>query len=85
MFDDLADIVRFHRKKSGLTQADLAKLAGIGKAAVYDLEHRTKSTRIDTIQKVLRVLNITVKLDSPIMHSYQELKDEASKGIRSKD
>lgn len=85
MLNDLGDIIRFHRKKSGLTQAQLAQLAGIGKAAIYDLEHRTKSTRIDTLQKVLNVLNITIKLNSPIMTAYEELKHEARESIRSQD
>jgi len=83
MFDEVSDIIRFHRKKSGLTQAELARLAGIGKAAVYDLEHGTKSTRIDTLQKVLTVLNITIKLDSPIMQTYEDQKHETRESVRS--
>ena len=83
MFDAIGDIIRFHRRKSGLTQAELARLAGIGKAAVYDLEHGTKSTRIDTLQKVLTVLNITIKLDSPIMQTYEDQKHETRESVRS--
>jgi HTH-type transcriptional regulator / antitoxin HipB len=69
---NLGDIVRFHRKKSGLTQSELAKLASIGKAAVYDLEHGTKSTRLDTLYKVLHVLNIKLNVESPLMQTYWE-------------
>jgi y4mF family transcriptional regulator len=83
MFDAIGDIIRFHRRKSGLTQAELARLAGIGKAAIYDLEHGTKSTRIDTLQKVLTVLNITIKLDSPIMQTYEDQKHETRESVRS--
>jgi y4mF family transcriptional regulator len=83
MFDAIGDIIRFHRRKSGLTQAELARLAGIGKAAIYDLEHGTKSTRIDTLQKVLNVLNITIKLDSPIMQTYEDQKHETRESVRS--
>jgi HTH-type transcriptional regulator / antitoxin HipB len=83
MLDEIGAIIRFHRKKSGLTQVELARLAGIGKAAVYDMEHATKSTRIDTLQKVLKVLNIEVKLESPIMNAYEDQKHEASASIRS--
>jgi HTH-type transcriptional regulator/antitoxin HipB len=81
MFEDIGAIIRFHRKKSGLSQVELAHLAGIGKAAVFDLEHGTKSTRLDTLQKVLKVLNITIVCHSPLMKSYEETKDE--KGSRS--
>ena len=84
MLEELGGIIRFHRKKSGLTQAELAKLAGIGKAAVYDMEHTTKSTRIDTLLKVLKVLNIEIRLDSPIMKSYEEQKHEESESVGSK-
>jgi HTH-type transcriptional regulator/antitoxin HipB len=83
MLGQIGSVVKFHRKKSGLTQHELAKLAGIGKAAVYDLEHQSKSTRIDTLLKVLRVLNIEVKLLSPIMQVYEEQSLETSKNFRS--
>lgn len=83
LLEQIGDVIRFHRKKSGLTQLELANLAGIGKAAVYDMEHKTKSTRIDTLMKVLRVLNIDVKLNSPIMKTYEENRDEKSKSLRS--
>jgi transcriptional regulator with XRE-family HTH domain len=83
MLEELGDIIRFHRKKSGLTQLELAQLAGIGKAAVYDMEHTTKSTRIDTLLKVLKVLNIEVRLESPIMKAYEDHKHEESESVRS--
>lgn len=83
MLDDIGGIIRFHRKKSGLTQLQLARLAGIGKAAVYDMEHATKSTRIDTLLKVFKVLNIEIKLESPIMKAYEEQKHETSESVRS--
>ncbi|MBA3005377.1 MAG: transcriptional regulator, partial [Desulfocapsa sp.] len=31
MQNSLADIILFHRKRSGLTQQELAELAGVGK------------------------------------------------------
>lgn len=76
MLESLGAIIKFHRKKSGLTQEELAKLAGIGKAAIFDMEHHTKSSRIDTVAKVLNVLNIKVSFESPLMQAYTEQKDE---------
>jgi HTH-type transcriptional regulator / antitoxin HipB len=61
------EIVKQHRRASGLSQADLAKLAGVGKTVVFDLEHGKQSIRYDTLLKILSVLNISVRLDSPIM------------------
>lgn len=57
---------------SGLSQAGLAKLAGVGKTAVFDLEHGKQSIRYDTLTKILSVLNITVRFDSPLMTRLQQ-------------
>ncbi len=63
----LSEIIREHRKKSGLTQVELARLAGVGKTAVFDVEHGKASVQMDTLLRILRVLNIKVHLQSPLM------------------
>jgi HTH-type transcriptional regulator/antitoxin HipB len=63
----LNQLIRNHRKKAGLAQAELAKLAGVGKTVVWDLEHGKESVQWDTIQKILRVLNITPEWRSPLL------------------
>ena len=35
---DLGALVKDHRKKAGLTQLELANLAGVGKTTVFDIE-----------------------------------------------
>lgn len=60
-------LIQSHRQKAGLTQAQLAKLAGVGKTVVWDLEHGKESVRWDTLQKIFRVLNITVEWHSPLL------------------
>ncbi len=67
----IADIVKFHRKKAGLSQLELAKLSGIGKTAVFDVEKGKETVRLDTLLKIFRVLNISMKFDSPIMREYE--------------
>ena len=37
---DLGLLVKSHRKKAGLTQLELANLAGIGKTTVFDIKIR---------------------------------------------
>ncbi len=64
---NIGPIIRCHRKKSNLTQKQLADLAGVGKTAVFDIEHGKESVQFDTFQKVCSVLNISIKLDSPVM------------------
>jgi len=67
MKDDLKDIVREHRRLSGLSQSQLATLAGVGKTVVFDIEHGKESVQLDTLKKVLAALNIRFILQSPVM------------------
>lgn len=67
-------MVEFHRKKSGLTQLEAAKLAGIGKAAVFDIEHGKTSVQLDTLQKLLSVLNIQMRFEGPLMQAFRAWK-----------
>lgn len=64
----LADIVRKHRKMAGLSQQQLAELAGIGKTVVFDLEKGKETIQLNTLRKILHVLNIKVQLTSPMMN-----------------
>ncbi len=66
--DKLAEIVRRHRRLSGLSQSELARLAGVGKTAVFDLEHGKGSMQLDTVIKILAVLNINMLFESPVVH-----------------
>ncbi len=59
----LGALIRCHRKKSNLTQKKLADLAGVGKTAVFDIEHGKETVQFDTLQKVCAVLNISIRLD----------------------
>lgn len=72
METNLRKIVRDHRKLSGLSQTELAKLAGVGKTVVFDIEHGKESLRFDTLKKVLVALNITFVLQSPVLERQQE-------------
>ena len=67
MQDDFKTIVRQHRRLTGLSQAELAKLAGVGKTVVFDIEHGKETVQLDTLKKVLSVLNIKLVLQSPIL------------------
>jgi transcriptional regulator with XRE-family HTH domain len=72
----LAEIIRKHRKAAGLSRLQLAEMAGIGKTAVYDIEKGKETIQLDTLRKILVVLNINVQLTSPYMN--QIIKDEKS-------
>ncbi|NNM59135.1 MAG: helix-turn-helix transcriptional regulator [Legionellales bacterium] len=69
----LAQIVKSHRKKSGLTQQQLAELAGVGKTVIFDIEHGKNTVQLLTLQKVLRILNIQLLCQSPLLTEPMEL------------
>lgn len=64
----LATVIREHRKIAGLSQLQLADLAGIGKTVVFDVEKGKETIRLDTLRKILAALNIKVQLVSPLMN-----------------
>lgn len=70
MRNNLADIIIFHRKQSGLTQQELAELAGVGKNMVYELEKGKQGVRLVNLFKVLQVLNIELDFQSPLREAF---------------
>ena len=63
---DLGSLIKDHRKKAGLTQLELANLAGVGKTTVFDIEKNKESIRWNNLLAVLHVLNIKVEFKSPL-------------------
>ena len=63
---------RFHRRKAGLTQIKLARLAGVGKTVVFDLEKGKTSIQLDTLTKILTVLNMELDMKSPLMEEFRK-------------
>lgn len=63
---DFGSMVKGHRKKAGLTQLELANLAGVGKTTVFDIEKNKETVRWNNLLAVLRVLNIKVEFKSPL-------------------
>jgi Predicted transcriptional regulator with C-terminal CBS domains len=64
----LSLVIRQHRKIAGLSQLQLAELAGVGKTVIFDLEKGKETVQLDTLRKILNALNIKVELTSPIMN-----------------
>lgn len=70
--EKIAKMIRFHRKKAKMTQLELARLAGIGKTVVFDIEKGKKTVRLASLLCVFHALNITIKFQGPIMHQFEE-------------
>ena len=65
-------VIRYHRRRSGLSQSELAALAGIGKTSVFDIENGKPTVRLATLMAALRALNIALTLTSPLMAEYSQ-------------
>jgi y4mF family transcriptional regulator len=77
MSKEIGEVIRAHRKKSGLTQLELADLAGVGKTVIFNIEKGKSTVQLDTLQKILRVLNITLTLESPLLKELRRSDKEA--------
>lgn len=69
---ELAKLVQVYRKESGLSQQELAKLAGVGKTVIFDIEKGKETVQLNTLLKVLDVLNIRLRFDLPLKQSEGE-------------
>lgn len=67
MAKSLSDILSEARRKAGLTQAQVAKKAGINANAYAKIERGESNSRIVTLKKIARALEIDItKLISAI-------------------
>jgi HTH-type transcriptional regulator / antitoxin HipB len=64
---ELGTLIKEHRKKSGLSQQQLAEMVGVGKTVVFDLEKGKDTVKLATLSLILNGLNISVKLESPLL------------------
>ena len=63
----IGGVVRFHRRRSGLSQHALADLAGVGKTSVFEVEKGKATVRLATLAAILRTLNVDLLLAGPLM------------------
>mgnify|MGYP003542157756 CR=1 FL=1 len=73
----IGKIIIFHRKKSKLTQKQLADLAGVGKTVVFDIEKGKETVQLNSLLKVLSVLNIKFEMKSSLMQLMETENEES--------
>ena len=78
---ELADIIRMHRKAAKLSRDKLAEMSGVGKTVIYDIENGKETIKLDTLRKILSVLNIKIELTSPLMDNLRNTENEKGKDI----
>ena len=66
--ETLASVIRKHRKAANLSQMQLAEMAGVGKTVVFDIEKGKETVKLDTLRKILKILNLKVQLISPLLN-----------------
>lgn len=75
MDGNIGDVVRYHRKRAGLSRVALATVAGVGKTVIYDIERGKETVQLRSFLKVLCALNISIELTSPLMETYYREKN----------
>jgi HTH-type transcriptional regulator / antitoxin HipB len=73
---ELADVIRMHRKAARLSRDKLAEMSGVGKTVIYDIEKGKETIQLKTLRKVLGVLNIKIELKSPLMENLRNTENE---------
>ena len=61
---ELGGLIRQERKKQGLTQEQLAALAGVGVRFVRELEHGKESCRIGLAIEVMTTLGLSLTVQN---------------------
>jgi len=69
--EDIASLVAFHRKKAGLTQIELAELAGVSRFVVQAIEAGKGRTTWKHLESVLNALNLKLKPEGPLVPEWQ--------------
>ena len=68
----IANLVHHFRKQAGLSQQQLAQLAGVGKTVVFDIEKAKESIQLNSLLKVLEVLNIKIDFETPFPQTKED-------------
>ena len=63
---ELPILVTRLRKAAGLTQVQLAEMAGVGKTLIFEIEHGNRKVSLENLLKVLKVLNTEIKFSPPL-------------------
>lgn len=77
----IGDVIKYHRKKAGLSQKALADIAGVGKTVVFDIEKGKETVQFKSLIYVFKALNINISLESPLMEKWKKVADQGIKGV----
>lgn len=75
--ESIGKMVNYHRKKSGLSQKQLAEIAGVGKTVVFDIEKGKETIQLNTLLKILSSLNIKITFSSPLLKQMERINEKS--------
>jgi transcriptional regulator with XRE-family HTH domain len=61
--DSLGDAIRHYRKEAGLTQAQLAEMAGLQRSYLSELETGKETEQLKRVLRLLRRLGVRMTLE----------------------
>lgn len=71
----LGTVLRQFRRAQNLTQADLAKRAGVRQATVSQVETGLETAKLSTVMDLLRALNLEVVIQPRTKGSHSDIED----------
>jgi predicted transcriptional regulator len=69
--DELSSLIRWHRRRAGLSQVELARHAGVSRYVVQDLEAAAGRTTWARMLPVLRALNLQLLPEGPLVDQWR--------------
>lgn len=79
------EVIKKHRKKIGLTQAELADKAGIGRSTLAQYEAGDRNPKKDALEKIAQALDMTPAEFFKEIYDEGEEESEMSEKIKSPD
>ncbi len=80
--NNLSSFIRFHRRKLGITQEELAIKAGVGLRFVRELEQGKATLRLDKVEQVLRLFGFQLTPGKQRIDPYDIFWNYLNKGVK---
>ena len=60
---DFGEALRYYRKKQGITQDELAKIANLSRKVIIDLEKGKSTVQFNVLEKILKVTDLSLWIE----------------------
>ena len=73
---ELGRIVRYHRKRAGLSRKELSALSNVSQSVIYEIERGKTTVKMNSVMKLLHALNLNLDISGPFVAEYKHLQNE---------